>query len=141
MNKKLLKIFGIALGVLTIILAIVVFTQNVGYYESSHSYGGDAYTGIQNASAQAANNVKYVGEMIRFAMGSMMLVMGLAMVLGSLCIRTEKKTTAVQTPVFAAPNGYQAPVTQPDGNWNCSKCSFPNEPDSRFCQNCGTPRP
>ena len=60
MNKKLLKIFGIALGVLTIILAIVVFTQNVGYYESSHSYGGDAYTGIQNASAQAANNVKYV---------------------------------------------------------------------------------
>ena len=141
MNKKLLKIFGIALGVLTIILAIVVFTQNVGYYESSHSYGGDAYTGIQNASAQAANNVKYVGEMIRFAMGSMMLVMGLAMVLGSLCIRTEKKTIAVQTPVFAAPNGYQAPVTQPDGNWNCSKCSFPNEPDSRFCQNCGTPRP
>ena len=141
MNKKLLKIFGIALGVLTIILAIVVFTQNVGYYESSHSYGGDAYTGIQNASAQAANNVKYVGEMIRFAMGSMMLVMGLAMVLGSLCIRTEKKTIAVQTPVFAAPNGYQAPVTQPSGNWNCSKCSFPNEPDSRFCQNCGTPRP
>lgn len=141
MNKKLLKIFGIALGVLTIILAIVVFTQNVGYYESSHSYGGDAYTGIQNASAQAANNVKYVGEMIRFAMGSMMLVMGLAMVLGSLCIRTEKKTIAVQVPVFAAPNGYQAPVTQPDGNWNCSKCSFPNEPDSRFCQNCGTPRP
>ena len=141
MNKKLLKIFGIALGVLTIILAIVVFTQNVGYYESSHSYGGDAYTGIQNASAQAANNVKYVGEMIRFAMGSMMLVMGLAMVLGSLCIRTEKKTIAVKAPVFAAPNGYQAPVTQPDGNWNCSKCSFPNEPDSRFCQNCGTPRP
>ena len=141
MNKKLLKIFGIALGVLTIILAIVVFTQNVGYYESSHSYGGDAYTGIQNASAQAANNVKYVGEMIRFAMGSMMLVMGLAMVLGSLCIRTEKKTSAVQVPVFAAPNGNQAPVTQPDGNWNCSKCSFPNEPDSRFCQNCGTPRP
>ena len=141
MNKKLLKIFGIALGVLTIILAIVVFTQNVGYYESSHSYGGDAYTGIQNASAQAANNVKYVGEMIRFAMGSMMLVMGLAMVLGSLCIRTEEKTIAVQVPVFAAPNGYQAPVTQPDGNWNCSKCSFPNEPDSRFCQNCGTTRP
>ena len=141
MNKKLLKIFGIALGVLTIILAIVVFTQNVGYYESSHSYGGDAYTGIQNASAQAANNVKYVGEMIRFAMGSMMLVMGLAMVLGSLCIRTEKKTIAVQTPVFAAPKGYQAPVTQPAGNWNCSKCGFPNEPDSRFCQNCGTPRP
>lgn len=140
MNKKLLKIFGIALGVLTIILAIVVFTQNVGYYESSHSYGGDAYTGIQNASAQAANNVKYVGEMIRFAMGSMMLVMGLAMVLGSLCIRTEKKTIAVQAPVFAAPNGYQAPGTQPVGNWNCSKCGFPNEPDSRFCQNCGTPR-
>lgn len=91
MNKKLLKIFGLILGVVTIVLSIVVFCRNVGYYESSVSYGGDAYTGIQNAAAQTANNVKYVGEMIRFALGAQMLVMGLAMVLGSLCIRTEEK--------------------------------------------------
>lgn len=141
MNKKLLKIFGIALGALTIILAIVIFTQNVGYYESSYSYGGDAYTGIQNAAAQTANNVKYVGEMIRFAMGSMMLVMGLAMLLGSLCIRVEKKKPAPQVPSFIPSNGYPAPATQPAAKWNCSKCGFQNEPDSRFCQTCGAPKP
>ena len=90
MNKKLLKIFGIILGVVTIVLAVIVLCKGVGYYESNVSYGGDAYTGIQNAAAQAANNVMYVGEMIRFALGAQMLVMGLAMVLGSLCIRIEE---------------------------------------------------
>ena len=65
--------------------------SSTGSWEASNSYGGDAYTGIQNAAAQTANNVKYVGEMIRFALGAQMLVLGLAMVLGSLCIRTEEK--------------------------------------------------
>ena len=164
MNKKLLKIFGIILGVIAIVLSIVIFTQDVGYYESSHSYGGDAYTGIQNASAQAANNIMYVGEMIRFSIGCLMLVMGLGMVLGSICITTDKKPAApvapaapaapmvnkapaapaqpaAHTPVFGAPNGYQASVVYPVSNWNCSKCGAANEPDSRFCQNCGTSKP
>ena len=178
MNKKLLKIFGIILGVLAIVLAIVIFTQDVGYYESNHSYGGDAYTGIQNASAQAANNIMYVGELIRFSIGSLMLVMGLGMLLGSLCITTGKKAAApmmqapiapiapmtpkapaapnaaqpapapkapaaqppvtAHTPVFGAPDGYQASVVYPVSNWKCANCGSSNEPDSRFCQNCGT---
>ena len=45
MNTKLLKIFGIILGVATIVLAIIVFSKSVGYSESNQSYGGDAYTG------------------------------------------------------------------------------------------------
>ena len=92
MNKKLLKIFGIILGALTIALAVSVFLDGVGYYEGNISYGGDVYDAIQNAAAQAANNVKYVGEMIRFALGSQLMVMGLAMLLGSLCIRVEEPT-------------------------------------------------
>ncbi len=156
MNKKLLKVFGIILGLVTIVLAISVFSQSVGYSEGSYSYGGDAYTGIQNAAAQTANNVKYVGQMIRFALGSHMLVLGLAMLLGSLCIRTKKEAPAAmqapvaapqsapmaapQAPVFTAPVPVQPPVMQPVSGWTCGNCGTANEADSRFCQNCGTPR-
>ena len=42
------------------------------------------------------------------------------------------------TPVFGAPDGYQASVVYPVSNWKCAHCGSSNEPDSRFCQNCGT---
>lgn len=143
MNMKLLKIFGIVLGLLAIVLGIMVFSQSVGYYEGNSTYGGDAYTGIQNAAAQTANNIKYVGEMIRFALGSLLLVLGLAMLLGSLCIRTSKKAAAslpqtapAQAPAYPTPQ-VVVPCYQSAG-WNCPQCGTPNEPDSRFCQGCGT---
>ena len=66
-NWKLLKIFGIVLGILSLVLAFVLFDQSVGYTEGSYSYGGDAYTGIQNAAAQTANNLVYTGELIKLA--------------------------------------------------------------------------
>ena len=155
MNKKLLKIFGIILGVATIVLAIIVFSKSVGYSESNQSYGGDAYTGIQNAAAQAANNVKYVGEMLRFALGSQMLVMGLGMLLGSLCIRTKDAVKVempapmpVQKPVSApvqkpaaqqpfAYTGYKPPVTGAPAEWKCPRCGTVNEAEGRFCHVCG----
>lgn len=163
MHKKLLKIFGIILGVLTIVLAFVVFSKGVGYYESNMSYGGDAYTGIQNAAAQTANNVKYVGEMIRFALGSQMLVMGLAMLLGSLCIRTREQVQGdapVRIPPVApsvpVPQGYgqpapqsyappvvevrQQPVAAEPAQWRCSKCGTVHEGGGRFCHVCGNSR-
>ena len=164
MNKKLLKIFGIVLGVLAIVLAIIVFSKDVGYYESSKSYGGDAYTGIQNAAAQAANNVKYVGEMLRFALGSQMLVMGLAMIMGSLCICT-KDQNRIASPVQMAPVPVPAPMPVPapapvpvqdiappvaenfrqpeapaPAEWTCSRCGTVHEGDGRFCYVCGNSR-
>ena len=163
MHKKLLKIFGIILGVLTIVLSFVVFSKSVGYYESNMSYGGDAYTGIQNAAAQAANNVQYVGEMIRFALGSQMLVMGLAMVLGSVCIRTkeqEQGAAPVRIPPVApsvpvpqsygqpVPQNYappvaearQQPVAAVPAQWRCSRCGTVHEDGGRFCHVCGNSR-
>ena len=148
MNKKLLKIFGIILGAVTILLAILVFTHDVGYYESNLSYGGDAYTGIQNAAAQTSNNVKYVGEMLRFALGSQMLVAGLAMVLGSLCIRVkEKKEIPAPAPVQTAaepwpfaPAGtgsYKPPVTAEAEEWRCTRCKTLNEGVGIYCHVCG----
>lgn len=63
-----------------------------GSYELNHSYGGDAYTGIQNAAAQAANNVYYGNEIVQNiaggledligALGIALIVVGLALAVG-----------------------------------------------------------
>ena len=75
--KKGFCLFGTLVGVLAVILAIMCFGKSTGYYEISQSYGGDAYTGIQNASAQAANNTQDLAEIAKFAGGSILLVSGL----------------------------------------------------------------
>ena len=71
---KKLNLVGVIVGALIIIFAIVVFALDVGTYwpimseispeyisepsyESPKYYGGDAYTGMQQASAQTANNL------------------------------------------------------------------------------------
>ena len=77
MTKKAVDIIGILVGVLMIVFAIIVYTSTPTYsnyttsgntnaekieysthteFESDKRYGGDAYTGIQQAAAQAANN-------------------------------------------------------------------------------------
>ena len=81
----------------------------------------------------------YVGEMVQFALGSQMLVMGLAMLLGSLCIRTKKEVAPAAAPICTAPTAYQAPAyTAPVTSWTCPKCGTANEVNSRFCQGCGS---
>ena len=72
--------FMIVVGILAIILAIVCFSKDVGNTSLGYSYGGDAYTGIQNAAAQTANNVLYLTRIVRFGFSSVLLVLGLGMV-------------------------------------------------------------
>ena len=110
MNKKLLKGFGIILGLVTIVLAISVFSQSVGYSEGSYSYGGDAYTGIQNAAAQTANNVQDVGEMIRTGLGCILILHGAILLSVAICIdvpKKEKIQPVVEQPFTGLPIQYQ----------------------------------
>ena len=51
--KKIIAIVGIFVG---LIICGSGFSDNVSIV-SSEKYGGEAYTGIQNASARTANNV------------------------------------------------------------------------------------
>lgn len=74
------EVMGVLTGIVSLILGIITFTMTTGSYEWSETYGGDAYTGIQNAAAQAANNAFYTGKMMRFAMGSLLVVIGLFIV-------------------------------------------------------------
>ncbi len=64
--KKGLYITGILSGILCIMFSFSAFSGNI-YVPSGNSinhniYGGDAYTGIQNAAADTGNNVKTIGE-------------------------------------------------------------------------------
>ena len=48
---------GALSGILSIIFGIVINNFSIGSLADLETYGGDAYTGMQNASAMAANNV------------------------------------------------------------------------------------
>ncbi len=59
---KLLKIVAIV----PLIFGIVCIFLETGNIEYNKSYGGDAYTGIQNASAEAANNIRILNKNIKY---------------------------------------------------------------------------
>lgn len=78
MNKdQIVSIIGVASGILSIIFSFAVLCFNTGYAEMDVSYGGDAYTGMQNASAQAANNIKYLADCMRFGIFAILFIAGL----------------------------------------------------------------
>ena len=79
-GKFVWSVFGILTGICSIIASIVVWLQNCGDYEWNEAYGGDAYTGIQNASAQSANNVLSLTELVKMALGFGLLILGIAMI-------------------------------------------------------------
>lgn len=74
--KKIACFIGIVFGIIAIILSFTVRDLDNGSYESNKSYGGDAYTGIQNAAAQAANNVQDGNDIIMAGFGNVLLIMG-----------------------------------------------------------------
>ena len=68
---------GIISGILSVIFGLRMFGKDVGGYESSAVYGGDAYTGIQNAAAQTANNVNALSEIVRDGFAFFLIAVGL----------------------------------------------------------------
>lgn len=74
----LFNVIGLLSGILSAILGFVVFGLDTGSWENPSSYGGDAYTGIQNAAAQTANNVQDLTEIIKFGVASLLIIVGIA---------------------------------------------------------------
>ena len=68
---------GIISGIISVIFGIITLGMDTGSWESSSSYGGDAYTGIQNAAAQTANNVQDLAEIVAAGIGFLLIAMGL----------------------------------------------------------------
>lgn len=73
---KLACIPGILSGVLSCIFGLAMFGMDSGSYEMSVTYGGDAYTGIQNAAAQTANNIQDLGDLTKVGFGFLLLILG-----------------------------------------------------------------
>ena len=79
--KKGIAALLVVVGVLSIILGFCAFGADTGYHENNNTYGGDAYTGIQNAAAQTANNLVDLADLTAFGFGSILLIGGLVLVL------------------------------------------------------------
>ena len=66
LNKKGLALILIIIAFVAFVFSIICFAQDTsfskGATESNISYGGDAYTGIQNAAAQGATNSYYTNK-------------------------------------------------------------------------------
>lgn len=78
MGKNIRTIIFIVIGVISIGLSIRCFSFKEMDYERASMYGGDAFTGIQNAGAQTSKNVKDLAKIVQFGFGSVLLVAGLA---------------------------------------------------------------
>lgn len=104
MKKQLdKKIFGIGItlvGILAIIFAVICWGVYVdftdGNYMLKETYGGDAYTGIQNAAAQTANNIIYLNTNLGIAtrqfctcMGYLLCIVGALLLIVGVCKTIE----------------------------------------------------
>ena len=79
--KKGIAIAFLVVGILSVILGFSAYGCSTGSYESNKSYGGDAYTGMQNASAQIAINVQCATEAVAGLFGNILLIGGIVIIL------------------------------------------------------------
>jgi hypothetical protein len=86
MSKKML-FCKIIIGVVVIALGMNFAAAEdrssiTGVYTAKEAYGGDAYTGIQNAAATAGNNVNALGENINEIYNDFMIRVGMSFMAG-----------------------------------------------------------
>ena len=80
MAQKFRSIILIVVGIIALGLSIKCFSIEDLDYATKSMYGGDAYTGIQNAAAATSKNVKELASIVQFGFGSILLVMGLGLI-------------------------------------------------------------
>ena len=78
--KMIPALLGVLSGLISLIMSFVVRGMHIGGYVSSSTYGGDAYTGIQNAAAETANYVSTLSRVVRSVGADVLLVLGLAII-------------------------------------------------------------
>ena len=93
MTKNFRTILLCAVGIISIALSIKCYSFKDLDYESKSAYGGDAFTGIQNAAATTSKNVKELASIIQFGFGSLLLVNGLTLLAFGLTSPIQKKQT------------------------------------------------
>lgn len=138
--KKASLYLGMAAGVLAVVFAVLMIVAGItasDYYLPTETgtrtaysyYGGDAYTGIQQAAADTARNVKnqsativagFQGVMdmipyVLFGFGGILLCMGLGMIAHfANQLAAEPKAVVVETKVEAPAAAAEAVATEPE---------------------------
>ena len=94
-DKRFLGIAFIIIAIISFIFAIVIGAQSSGSYELSQAYGGDAYTRIQNAAAQTANNILHTNEIIKLCACGIFVILGsILAILGIYFVSESNKETS-----------------------------------------------
>ena len=78
-RNRFFPVVGIIVGVVSIAFGIVMLNMNSGVNTGYEWYGGDAYTGIQQAGADAAANVKRLTEVVKLGFGLLFMSSGIGL--------------------------------------------------------------
>ena len=136
MNKKALGALLVIVSIICLIGSIVVFKCGGFVSVSEHRYGGDFYTGSQNATAAAANNVAVLGEILRKIGGFVLLITSLVLFSVGVCCAGGSESTyhhvtkTTQTVVRPVTTSSPRPAT------SIAKSSTQKTTTSN-CQHCG----
>lgn len=99
MARNIRTVILIIIGVISIGLSIRCFSFKELSSEPKSMYGGDAFTGIQNAGAQTSENVMELAKIVQFGFGSVLLVAGLGFLgVGLTSPMTKKSEDEEQEP-------------------------------------------
>jgi hypothetical protein len=93
MSKNIKKILLVVIGIIAIILSIRCYTIKECDSAEKTIYGGDAYTGIQNAAATTSENIKELAEIVKFGFGSILLISGLTLLAIGITTPIQKDNT------------------------------------------------
>lgn len=106
LGKAVVAALIIVLGLVVSIMGISEKFDYYGNYTSYETYGGDAYTGMQQASADASNNAKNIGYMIEdflnaaFTYGGILIsLVGCYLLVSNLALAEKKEADLVKEAV------------------------------------------
>lgn len=80
-SKIIIASIGIVVGIIIIIIGATYFDYSYSGTVMRQTYGGDAYTGIQQASAQTATNTYHVFEINQLFAKLALIVTGILVIL------------------------------------------------------------
>ncbi len=93
MIKNIKTILLVAIGIIAIGLSIRCYSIKECDSVEKTIYGGDAYTGIQNAAATTSENIKELTEIVKFGFGSVLLISGLTFLVIGIPTPIQKDNT------------------------------------------------
>lgn len=115
-STKAKKLVLIIIGIIALIFATLMSNADCGNFESSYTYGGDAYTGIQNAAAQTANNIKDLAVITSAGFSFLFALIGLILIAYGIFLKDKPDYTRILNEInckLTALNNKPEPAPQP----------------------------